>query len=38
MELQSGTKLAAHVGFLGTIHLYSGSKHVNTFTATILSS
>ena len=27
-ELQSGVKIVAHAGYLGTIHSYTGSKHV----------
>jgi len=33
MELQSGTKIAAHAGFLGTIYSYTSSegvKHTKT--------
>jgi len=30
MELQTGAKIAAHAGFLGTIYSYTISKRVKT--------
>jgi len=32
MELQGGAEIAAHVRFLGTIYVYTGSKGVNKST------
>jgi len=31
MELQSGVKIVAHAGFLGTIYSFTSSKRVNQF-------
>jgi len=33
MEMQSGAKIVAHVGFLGKMNSYTGSEYVNTFRA-----